>query len=61
MKQFLYNAFVTNWKTTVQGVLSLVVSLLIAYSTLPAGVKWPVAGVALGKAALSFFQNDAKS
>lgn len=60
MKQFFISAFVDHPKTTIQGILTLAIALLIAYSALPAGAKWPVVGIALSKTALSFFQNDAK-
>lgn len=58
MKEFLTNAFVTHWKTTSQGVLSLCIALLVAYTSLPAGAKDGVIAIALLKAAVSFLQKD---
>lgn len=51
---------IANWKTTAQGILSLAVALVIAYSSLPAGAKWTTISLALLKATLSFLQKDAK-
>ena len=48
-----------NWKTTAQGLLSLAVVLVIAYTALPQGAKWPAIAIALLKAAISFLQKDA--
>ncbi len=48
-----------NWKTTAQGLLTLALSLVIAYSSLPAGAKWSVIAVALLKTCISFMQKDA--
>lgn len=58
MKDFLTNTFVTHWKTTSQGLLSLGIALLIAYTSLPTGAKGGVIAIALLKAAVSFLQKD---
>jgi hypothetical protein len=60
MKAALKYAFVDHWKTTSQGILSLAIALVIAYTSLPAGAKAGVVAVALLKTAVSFLQKDAQ-